>query len=396
MKIKPETKSALAKILAIGFVLIFCLRWFHFLYKIGEVEIAYSYLYYIPIVLGAFFYGIAGGFVVSLLAGTAHSIFVFSSGSPCNIRELATSVASFILIGLLSGLLSSSRKRAGEKLKKAHEELEKRVEERTADLTEANHQLKETQDQLIQAEKLHAVGILASGVALEVKNPLAIIMQGVNYLEKKLPPEEEDTFKILGMVEDSVKTADDIIRSLLDFARITDLSLQPEDINSILEDSLTLIKQRLKFEHHIKIVKEMKNDIPDVLVDKNRMEQVFINIFLNAVQSMPDGGEIIIRSYEKQMNTSQKNHLKPGEKAVIVEIEDTGVGIPEENMKRVFDPFFTTKGPREGAGLGLSVTRSIIAMHNGLIDIKSRHGEGTKAIITLKESRKNRKSQKKD
>jgi len=136
---------------------------------------------------------------------------------------------------------------------------------------------------------------------------------------------------------------------------------------------------------------ETKKDIPKVLADKNKLEQVFINILLNAVQSMPRGGKIIIRSYDKQLEEvkngigrRKEDYFQVGEKVVIVEIEDTGVGIPEENLKKIFDPFFTTKGPTGGAGLGLSVTRNIITMHKGLIDIESQTGKGTKVIITLK------------
>jgi PAS domain S-box-containing protein len=263
----------------------------------------------------------------------------------------------------------------------------KRINEQ---LQRAYIKLRDTQQQLIQAEKLSAVGVLASGIAHEVKNPLGIIIQGVNYLEKKVSPKQKDTFKILKMIKDSVRRADDIIRSLLDFSRIKDLSLQSEDINSILEESLSLVKQRFKFEH-IQILKQMKQDMPKVLVDRNRMEQVFINLFLNAIQSMPEGGRIIVRSYTTQLAQIKNgvgrrvgDHFRLKETAVIVEIEDSGIGIPKENLKKIFDPFFTTKGPRGGAGLGLSVCRNIIDIHRGLIEVESQIGKGTKITITLK------------
>jgi len=305
----------------------------------------------------------------------------------------------------------TERKRAQELLQRAYADLEIRIQERTRELTKSNEILKievserqlaqeelkkayiklsETQDQLIQAEKLNAVGLLASGVAHEVRNPLGIIIQSVNYLEKKISPKEEDNFEVLGMIKDSVKRADTIINALLDFSRASSQKLQPEDINPILENSLSLVKNQFKFDN-IEIVSELNTDIPKVLVDKNKIEQVFINILLNAVQAMPKGGKIIIRSYDKQLEEikngtgkREKDHFRVGEKAVIVEFEDTGIGIPEEHMRKIFDPFFTTKGPRGGTGLGLSVSRNILHMHKSLIYAESQVGKGTKISIILK------------
>jgi PAS domain S-box-containing protein len=258
------------------------------------------------------------------------------------------------------------------------------------ELENAYARLKETQDQLIQAEKLSAIGLLASGVAHEVRNPLGIIIQGVNYLEKRISAKEEDIHETLVMLKDSVKRADKVINGLLDFSRATALNLQPEDINSILENSLSLIRNQFKFEH-IEIARELKTDIPKVLIDRNKIEQVCINLLINAAQAMPKGGKIIIRSYDKQLeeikngiSKGDEDYFIVGEKAVIVEFEDTGIGIPKESISKIFDPFFTTKGPRGGTGLGLSVSQSILHMHKGLIYAESQLGKGTKVTLVLK------------
>lgn len=250
--------------------------------------------------------------------------------------------------------------------------------------------LQETQDQLIQAEKLNAVGQLASGVAHEVKNPLGIIMQGINYLEGKASCKEKDIFEALTMVKASVKRADKIINLLLDFSKIAILELQPEDINSVLESCLLLIKTKFEF-RNIEIVSEIQKGVPKVLIDINRIEQVFVNILLNAIQAMPNGGKIIIRVYDKILEETkngigrrEEDYFQAGERVVRVEIEDTGVGISEENLKMVFNPFFTTKGPAGGTGLGLAVTRNIISMHKALIEVKSQVGVGTRVIVTLR------------
>jgi len=268
---------------------------------------------------------------------------------------------------------------------------EANVERKKAkELEDAYKQLKDLQDTLIQAEKLNAVGQLASGVAHEVKNPLGIIMQSAEYLEGKLLPSEKNAPEALKMIQDNIKRADDIIRVLVDFSRVSKLEKRPESINSILENSLILIQHRAVLEN-IKIIRELGNGLPDVSVDKNKIEQVFINVFLNAIQAMPNGGNLILRTYQAKLNkskngvgTREEDYFRPQEMALKVEIEDTGMGISPENLRKIFDPFFTTKEPGKGTGLGLSVARNILIMHKGLITIESKVGRGAKVIITLK------------
>ncbi|MDP3732440.1 MAG: ATP-binding protein [Candidatus Omnitrophota bacterium] len=260
------------------------------------------------------------------------------------------------------------------------------------ELQKAYRDLKEMQDVLVQSEKMNAIGQLASGVAHEVKNPLAIIKQGIDYLEGKLPSLQEHVSEAFQMIKSNIDRANNIINALVDFSRATSLQKTLEDINSILESSLILIQYRVRLEG-IEVVKELGKDLPKILADKNKLEQVFINILLNAIEAMPQGGKLFIRSYLKQLNQPKngvgrrgEDHFKVGEEAVVVEIEDTGVGISENNLKRTFDPFFTTKEPGKGTGLGLSVTKNIVLLHKGLIEIKSQVGKGTKVAVTLKTS----------
>ena len=149
------------------------------------------------------------------------------------------------------------------------------------------------------------------------------------------------------------------------------------------------MRTRFKFEN-IDVIMETKQDMPSALADKNKLEQVFINLLLNAIQAMPAGGKIIIRTYDKILEEIKKgigrredDCFRVGEKAIIIEIEDTGSGISEENLKKIFDPFFTTKGPAGGAGLGLSVTQNIINEHKGFISVESQIGKGTKLTVIL-------------
>jgi signal transduction histidine kinase len=243
---------------------------------------------------------------------------------------------------------------------------------------------------LIQAEKMDAIGRMASGIAHEVKNPLGVILQGVNCLEMRLPPAQKDTFDILQKIKNNVERADNIIKGLLDFSKLTQLAMEAEDIAEVIESALGLVYHRVKMEG-VEIVKKFDKDLPKVLVDRRKMEQVFVNVFLNAIQSMPKGGKLTVRSYKAELEeksvavTKGKNAcFIRGQEAVIAEIEDTGKGISKENLGRVYEPFFTTKEPQEGTGLGLSVTMNIIEMHKGCIDIKSKINKGTKVTIFLK------------
>ncbi len=256
-------------------------------------------------------------------------------------------------------------------------------------LEESLEELKYAQELMLQQEKLKAIGQLASGVAHEVKNPLGIILQGVNYLKRKIPSKDKSSFNALTMMKASIDRADKIINELLDFSKINKLFLKPLNINSILESSIDLVCTGFKFES-INIIREMQKNITNVLVDKNKMEQVFINILLNAAQSMDYKGNIKVSSYMQKLAQDSKTEIggqgvvfKAGKEVLIVEIEDEGIGISEENLKKIFDPFFSTKGPKGGAGLGLGVCLSIVNLHKGLIDIKSQVGKGTKVSIIL-------------
>ncbi|MCK9574275.1 MAG: ATP-binding protein, partial [Candidatus Omnitrophica bacterium] len=346
--------------------------------------------------------------IILLFGGTIFNIIIglFVSHAISNPAEKLANAARDVGEGKLDtyvqigshdefGLLAVSFNEMAENLRKSTtsiENLNKEISERKKveeHLRNTYEELKKIQDQLIQAEKINAMGLLAGGVAHEVKNPLAVIIQGADYLLKTVPPGETEILKTLHIIKRNVKRADNIVRGLLDFSKTTNLNLSLIDINSILEKSWGLLKPQV-ITGNIKVIKEMKNNLPKIMADKAKMEQVAINILLNAIQALPKGGEIFIRSYDTKIESAQEiiqgenNFFEVGEKIVVVEIEDTGVGISEENMKNVFDPFFTTKGPREGAGLGLSVSKSILAMHKGAIGVESSLGKGTKITIVLK------------
>jgi signal transduction histidine kinase len=245
----------------------------------------------------------------------------------------------------------------------------KRTEEA---LKAAFERLKEAQSKLIQSAKMEVVGSLASGVAHEVKNPLAVIIQGLYYMSKKVPASDRNLHDVIKRMNNSVKKADDIIKGILDFSVITKPEFIPQDIHSIIEKSLRLLSYEIdKF--RIAIHRRFEKGLPDVKIDKNKVEQVLVNILLNAINGMHEGGQIRIRTYSKGHGRARK---------VLVEIEDTGPGIPADIIDRVFDPFFTTRRSTGGTGLGLTIARNIMDMHKAKISLENKKA-GRGLVVTM-------------
>ena len=250
------------------------------------------------------------------------------------------------------------------------------------ELQEAYERLQETQSQLIQAEKMNVVGRLASGVAHEVKNPLATILFGVTYLSEKLNYNDEKISLTLKSLRESANRANEIITDLLDFASLSRLNKKEENINVIIEKAIELISYQIT-KQKIKLVKEFASPSLLATLDRNRVEQVLVNLFLNAVQAMSQGGELKIKT-SLQVSDEKNKDFPAGTKVAVVEVEDAGCGIPEENLNKIFDPFFTTKRAVGGVGLGLAVARNIAQMHQGKLSVSNRPQGGVKAILSLK------------
>ena len=264
-----------------------------------------------------------------------------------------------------------NRMRAQEELKKTHEEL------------------KNTQLQLIQAEKLDTIGTLSAGVAHEVKNPLAVIQLGINYMQKTIA-KGSDLDGVIKDMDDAIHRADNVIKELVDFSASKQLKLEIQELNTIVEESLLLVKHELT-KYNINIVKELGENLPFVEIDRNKIQQVFINLFMNAIHAMGSKGTLTVRTFSSylkenldQHNVSRTGQYRLTDNVVMIEIEDTGSGISPDNVNKIFEPFFTTKKTGAGTGLGLSVTENIIRLHDAFIDIKNRQEGGVIASIIFK------------
>jgi PAS domain S-box-containing protein len=260
------------------------------------------------------------------------------------------------------------------------------------DLKRAYNELKKTQDQLIQNEKMAAIGRLTSGVAHQIRNPLGIILMGVEYLDSTLSEKNEQIAKSIKIIKQAVERASKIIFDILQFSRKTEITFKSVDVCELLDETIELVERGENLKN-IKIIRNYPEDTVKCKGDRNLLQQVFINLMSNAVDVMQEGGKINVNvSYRFASRAGNKvgkrtgDHYNVGDRITVVEIEDTGKGIPEDLLPKIFEPFFSTKETGKGAGLGLSLAYLIIDRHQGSIDVESRINQGTKFTINLQQA----------
>jgi two-component system, NtrC family, sensor kinase len=240
--------------------------------------------------------------------------------------------------------------------------LEHKVDERT-------REIEQMQAQLIQSAKLASLGEFVAGIAHEINNPLTGILM-FSSLVNRDPRLHLELKANMETVMGETKRCAKIVQNLLEFSRNTPPEKESKSIHEILDHTLSLTINQNSF-RKIELVKNYAKDVPDIPVDPAQMEQVFMNMIINAEQAMPDGGSLIIETEKIQPDT------------ITIKLKDTGKGIPEESIEKIFDPFFTTKGRQQGTGLGLSISYGIIKCHGGQINVESSLGKGTIFSISL-------------
>jgi PAS domain S-box-containing protein len=273
------------------------------------------------------------------------------------------------------------------RLRESQDRLEARVAERTAELAAANaslrteisireaaeDELRATTQQLWQAARLAGLGELAAGIAHELNNPLATVSLRIEGLLARTPPDDPRR-KPLEVIDQEVERMSRLVRNLLQFSRAG--RDEPSAVN-VAEEVATTVEL---IEHHLRkgqvlVESEFAPDAPLIYADRQQLRQVLLNLLINAADAMPEGGRLVLRVRLEEL---------PGEPpAVVLEVRDTGVGIPPEHLARVTDPFFTTKEEGRGTGLGLAVCKRIIEQHQGALEIHSRVGDGTAIRVTL-------------
>ncbi len=302
------------------------------------------------------------------------------------------------------GQLIGSFNRMTEKLKENRESLENYLES----LESANKQLKQAQEELIRTEKLASIGRFAAGVAHEVGNPLGAILGYVNILKKE-GIDREEAKDYMKRIEGEIERINKIVRELLDFARPSKFEIREVKINKVIESTLSLLSYQKDFKN-IETQLDLQSDLPLIKGDESQLSQVFINIFLNAIDAMPIGGFLQIQTREHVIEYSHDDRthriyaprrkgdpaesdysylrkhrpfpagltkFSGGDRLVKARIADTGCGIKKEDLENIFDPFFTTKAPDKGTGLGLSISLKIVESLGGEIKVESEEGKGT-------------------
>ncbi len=263
----------------------------------------------------------------------------------------------------------TEKKLLEEKLQKYNDELEQKVKERTEEIENAYNKLQIARQQLIQSEKMAAIGQFVAGLAHEINNPLDGIENCLRAIISE-PQNIEQTKSYAKLSLDGLFKIEMLVRKLLSYARNHPLEKSEVDINFILKDILSLIYLKLK-DKKIIINEYLSTDLPLIYGDHHSLEQVFVNLILNACDAMPDGGQLTVIS-------SLNN-----EGYVTIKIIDTGQGIPKKYINKIFEPFFTTKQKSNGTGLGLYLTYNFVTQHQGKILVKSEEGKGTEFTVLL-------------
>jgi len=239
-----------------------------------------------------------------------------------------------------------------------------------------NAELLEAQQRLVSAARLTSMGELAAGVAHEINNPLAGALNYIKLMKKRIgaPLASQDPATVqryLETMESEITRVSNIVRALLDFARPTEPVIERVSVAELCQKSLLLIRYQISLQN-IEVVEDYQDAQYPVRVDFKQFQQVLMNIVINAAQAMPQGGRITVRTHRAARQDTMQ-----------ILIEDTGCGIPRENLIHIFEPFFTTKSKEKGTGLGLSTVYSIVVKHGGRIDVESEVGVGTKFIISI-------------
>lgn len=244
--------------------------------------------------------------------------------------------------------------------------LEDEIQKKTAEIVRA-------QEQLVNAEKLASLGRMAAGVAHELNSPLTGILTFAHLIKNRIPAGNTQDLEDINTIIEQAERCSKIVKGLLGFARKAESEMTKTNINSLIENTVSMVRNQSKF-YNINFSINLDKTLPEVLIDANQIQQVFLNLLLNAADAMEEKGNIIIET---------RTIEDDGKKFIEIEFTDTGPGIPEEIKDRIFEPFFTTKPTGKGTGLGLSVSYGIIKKHKGEIFVKSEYGRGASFFVRL-------------
>jgi two-component system, NtrC family, sensor histidine kinase HydH len=322
----------------------------HWLYVLQRV-------YYVPIVLAGLSWGWRRGLVVALLSGAAFAIGTPSIWKVRSVEVLdqCLEMCVFCLVGLTAGVLTDQRNKQ-----------ERALRDTTNQLRQAHHELQENFESMKRAERLYALGEMSAGLAHEIRNPLASIEGAVTVLQRDGSSEERRR-EFLDIIQKESRRLNRLLTDFLNFARPPEPDLKMVEIDDLWGSVINLARHAdgaggLEFR------KDIQPGVSRVACDPDQMKQVLLNLIMNAVQAMPEGGTVVLA-------------VRQDDAKINIDVEDQGTGIHEDDVERVFDPFFTTK--ETGTGLGLSVAHQIVSQHGGGLTILRNASRGVTVRISL-------------
>ncbi|HLX44689.1 MAG TPA: ATP-binding protein [Bryobacteraceae bacterium] len=314
-------------------------------------------LYYLPIIMAALFLGWRGGLIAALFAGSSLLLrpFMDSRGAYYDLLDQCLEATIFCVVGLVIGVLSDRRDKQTSAL-----------ELTTIKLGKVYRELQENFERMKRAERLYALGQLSAGLAHEIRNPLAGIEGSVTVLQSE-PQSEERRREFLEIIQKECRRLNRLLTNFLDFAKPRPPQIQPADVAALLDSTISLAEHAVE-RKPIVLRKDLAAKIPAVECDVEQIKQVLLNLTMNAIQAMPDGGEVVLSASER-------------EGFLHIQVADQGSGIDPRDRDRIFDPFFTTRN--EGTGLGLSVAHQIVGEHGGILSVEPREGRGSTFVVIL-------------
>ena len=330
-------------------------------------------LYYFPIAMGGLWYGLRGGLGTAGLITLMYLPHVIGvDHGPLTIGYLLE-IPVFLAVGFLIGLMVDRQEHYRRGLEVQTETLARSHRE----LQEQTRLLLEKETQLRRADRLSALGQLSAGLAHEIRNPLGSIKGAVEILQDDYPAGHPKT-EFFAILLKEVNRLNDVLTNFLSFARPVNPHLTPVDVRGVVSALEGLISGQARG-RRVQVFTSFHSGPSRVMADETLLKQAFLNIMLNALEAMPEGGDLAISTRLGWETAASGADLRPEWLETV--FDDTGPGIAEEDLGRIFDPFFTTK--KDGTGLGLAITYRIIENHQGTIRVMSQRGKGTTFVITL-------------
>ncbi len=329
----------------------------------GLLHSILGHLYIIPILLGASWYGVLGGITVSILSTALFSphLFLHWTDPFLDVYNFVE-IFLFLLIGITTGVLSQMER--NQRIR--YEQALLRLDESHRKLKEQTDILFQTEEQLRVADRLSALGELSAGMAHEIRNPLGSIRGAAEILKDDYAP-GAPKHEFVQILLKETERLNRIVQEFLGFARPKQPEFQQADLNEAIDSVLTLTAQEAK-KTGVRVEKRLDSSIGKRSLDAGLLKQAFLNLVLNAIQAMPQGGILTVESVLR-------------DRFIEITVSDTGIGIPGEERKKLFSPFFTTK--KDGTGLGLAITYRIVQNHKGEISVASEPGKGSTFTVKL-------------